>query len=294
VTSAVRDVVVEADGIPLSALVAEPSGAARAVVLCLHGGGMRASYFHGQAHPDVSLLDLAAMLGYCAISLDRPGYGASTAALPGGLSLSDQAVLTRTALPRLAGGHRDAPLFLVGHSFGMMLSLQLAATDDGQLCGLDCSGAGVRYNRELSVHPGRTADDGTGLTTEERIELFWGSRRLYPPGTFDRKRRGTAPVPAAEVTASAEWSGYFPVIAPDVRVPVQYTMADHERWWDLRPTTLEELRRMLSASPRLEIRSQVDAGHNISLGWTARSYHLRALAFAGECARVGEARLSGR
>jgi hypothetical protein len=51
---------------------------------------------------------------------------------------------------------------------------------------------------------------------------------------------------------------------------------------------------MLSASPRLEIRSQVDAGHNISLGWTARSYHLRALAFAGECARVGEARLSGR
>nr|BFE73882.1 hypothetical protein GCM10020092_071830 [Actinoplanes digitatis] len=28
---------------------------------------------------------------------------------------------------------------------------------------------------------------------------------------------------------------------------------------------------------------QPDAGHNISLGWAARSYHLRAFAFLEEC-----------
>jgi hypothetical protein len=40
---------------------------------------------------------------------------------------------------------------------------------------------------------------------------------------------------------------------------------------------------MFTAAPRVDARVQAGAGHNISLGWAARAYHLGALAFAEEC-----------
>jgi hypothetical protein len=68
-----------------------------------------------------------------------------------------------------------------------------------------------------------------------------------------------------------------------VRVPVRYTIADHELWWDVSPATLDEFVAMFTSSPRVEVAHQPAAGHNISLGRTARAYHLRAAAFAEEC-----------
>ena len=48
----------DAGGITLSGLLAEPPDEPRAVVVGLHGGGMDARYFDGQAHPSLSLLTL--------------------------------------------------------------------------------------------------------------------------------------------------------------------------------------------------------------------------------------------
>ncbi len=59
-------------------------GAARATVVALHGGGMSAGYFDGQAHPDLSLLTLGARLGFTVLAVDRPGYGLSAGSCPAG------------------------------------------------------------------------------------------------------------------------------------------------------------------------------------------------------------------
>ena len=60
---------------------------------------------------------------------------------------------------------------------------------------------------------------------------------------------------------------------------VEAVQAEEERWWDVRPETLARFRSLLASSPRVEIRRQIAAGHNVSLGWTARAYHLAAIAF---------------
>ena len=72
-------------------------------------------------------------------------------------------------------------------------------------------------------------------------------------------------------------------LAARVRVPVMHTVAEHERWWDTSPDVLDRFRALFIASPRVEIDVQVAAGHNLSLGRSARAHHLRVLAFATEC-----------
>jgi pimeloyl-ACP methyl ester carboxylesterase len=279
------DVVIDADGVPISGLLAVPDSEPRALVVALHGGGLRAVYFDGRVHSDTSFLTLAAGLGHVALSLDRPGYGASAATLPDGLHLPDQARVTLAAIEVFRSEHGiDAPLVLLGHSFGMKLALQIAATANANgLIGVDCSGAGVRYNHELRSYPGLDPDGTISLTAAERMELFWGPAHLYPPRALDRDHRPTAPVPSAEAVDSVAWPELLREIAPKVRVPVRYTVADGERWWDVRPETLAEFVALFTASPRVEVAHQVRAGHNISLGWTARAYHLHVSAFVEEC-----------
>jgi hypothetical protein len=60
---------------------------------------------------------------------------------------------------------------------------------------------------------------------------------------------------------------------------------------------LAEYRALFTAAPLLVVRRQPASGHNISLGWAARSYHLNALAFCEQCLlsslRAGSGRARG-
>ena len=82
---------------------------------------------------------------------------------------------------------------------------------------------------------------------------------------------------------ASAWPDVFDALAPRVRVPVRLTFAEHELWWRHDADALDDLRARLSSAPRVVVDRQPDAGHNISLGRTARAYHLRALAFFEEC-----------
>jgi pimeloyl-ACP methyl ester carboxylesterase len=271
-----------AGDVALSGLLAEPSDPPRATVLALHGGGMHAGYFHGRAHPDLSLLTLGAELGYTVLSLDRPGYGASDDGQ--GFSLERQTDLVWAALDHFADKHdTGAGVFLVGHSYGMKLCVFLAGSArGGELIGLDVSGAGLRYHpdRAAIVHEGAT---DPAMSPREAFELFWGPAHLYPPEAFSGRNRPMADVPPAEQTEARDWPELLQVQAPRVTVPVRFTIADHEKWWDNSAEALAEFRSLFSSAPRLEIRWQPSAGHNISLGWAARGYHLHALGFLEDC-----------
>jgi len=278
-----------AGGIELSGLLAEPQTAPRALVLALHGGGMTAGYFHGRAHPDLSLLRLGCCLGFSVLALDRPGYGRSRSALPSGQSLQEQAVTVLSALDSFTATHDSGGgIFLVAHSYGLKLALHVAAHPRGRaLLGLDGSGAVYRYQPELdpgTAQPGASADGSlTAYASRSPRELFWGPGWLYPPGTFAPDRRPLAPVPAIESAEAARWPQLLPALAAKVSVPYQLTIAEHEPWWQATDTALAEYRALFTAAPAVITRRQPAAGHNISLGWAARSYHLNALAFAEEC-----------
>ncbi|KLL11607.1 hypothetical protein BL254_13540 [Protofrankia sp. BMG5.30] len=285
-----RHVRLDAGDVELSGLLAEPDGPPRAVIVGLPGGGLRASYFHGRAHPDLSLLTLGTALGFSVLALDRPGYGASAGLKATHQTLAAQTAATWRALETFTASHAaGAGLFLIGHSFGTMLSVSLAADERGErLLGLDVSGVGARY-RDGLWPPRIPADSSVAEIHREHAlaarKLFWGPESLYPPGTFVLGTVPTAGVPAGEASDAAKWPQKLPLLGPRVRVPVRWTLADHESWWHLDEATETELRAAFSAAPRFELVRQRGAGHNISLGWAARSYHLRALSFAEECIR---------
>ena len=258
--------------VELSGLLAEPETPPRALVLALHGGGMTAAYFHGRAHPDLSLLRLGCRLGFTVLALDRPGYGRSSPFLPRGQLLSEQADTVYGALDEFAARHATgAGVFVVGHSYGLKLGLFLAAHPRGkELLGVDGSGAAYRY--QPALHPAAAqaelGADGSVAAYASRSprELFWGSEALYPPGTFTPGMRPIAPVPELETDESALWPELLPGVAAEVRVPFQFSVAEHEQWWQVTDADLAEYQALFTAVPQLAVRRQPAAGHNISLG----------------------------
>ncbi|MFI9645230.1 alpha/beta hydrolase [Streptomyces sp. NPDC052040] len=278
-----RPLTLDAAGVTLSCLLAEPpDGRPRATVVAVHGGGMTAGYFDGQAHPDLSLLTLGARLGFTVLALDRPGYGLSAGQLPAGQTLAEQAEVLDTVMEDFARQHpTGAGFFLLAHSYGGKLALVTAAHHP-RLLALDVSGCGHRYDIEPDELPQVLGRSSWGRN--------WGPLRLYPPDTFRSLGALVAPMPTREAEEASRWPGLFEEVAPRVRIPVRMTFAEHEAWWLHGERDIAEITALLSAAPVLRIGHQPDAGHNISLGWAARAYHLRALGFFEECLAARQAR----
>ncbi|MCB5178533.1 alpha/beta hydrolase [Streptomyces antimicrobicus] len=272
----VRPYEIDAGGVTLSGLLAEPAGGpARCTILAVHGRGMRAAYWN-------AFVPLATALGHAVLAVDRPGYGASAEALPQGLTLSEQADTLHAALKEHARTHDiGAGVFLLGHSDGGKVALHTAAEDSAvPLLGLDTSGTGYLYHPEALHFPSTL---GGGAT-----RLNWGPLNLYPRGTFQASRALLAPTPPREAAETIHWPTQFEALAPHVRVPVRLTFAAHERWWRLDPATLHAMTTRLSAAPTTAVAHLPGAGHNISLGLTAAAYHLRVLTFLEECLLTAE------
>ncbi|MET9979266.1 alpha/beta hydrolase [Streptomyces microflavus] len=295
----IRAITLHAAGLTLSALLAEPVDVApRAVLVALHGGGMRAGYFDSRARPGLSLLALGAQLGYTVLAVDRPGYGLSAARLPRGLALEDSAPVLRAALADFSARYATgAGLFLVAHSYGGKLALAAADASGGPtgdaaadafgdaLIGLDISGLGNR----LAVAPHQLP--GPGGQGEWR--KHWGALRLYPPDAFRLGQALLSPVPEIEAAQGPSWPERYPELAARVRVPVRFTFAEQEQWWRHDEEAVAELTRPFASAP-VRVDHQPDAGHNISLGWAARTYHLRVCGFLEECLLARDAALPQR
>jgi pimeloyl-ACP methyl ester carboxylesterase len=282
------EVALDAGSVELSGLLIEPEDRPpRATIVCLHGGGMSASYFHAPADPSLSLLSIGAAAGFAVLSLDRPGYARSGHLRGDAITPRSQAHTVADALRTYSGSHAIGSGFvLVGHSFGVMVATWLAATCDVDgVIGLASSGLGIRFalgRRELLTEGTRSE-----LPRQERRTLQWGDDRLYPPNTFTDR---LVPLAKGDVDdrgrAAGQWPDVFPTLAPKVTVPVDYVLGEHELWYDMSEEALSDTRAFFSAAPFVDIAIQRDTGHNISLSLAARAYHLRVLAFAENCRLV--------
>ncbi|MFJ6700916.1 alpha/beta hydrolase [Streptomyces sp. NPDC091272] len=271
VPGASRPLVLDAGGVPLSALLAEPAaGPPRATILAVHGRGTGAAYWN-------SFLPAATALGHTVLAVDRPGYGESAGFLPEGLPLAEQAAALHAALKDYSRTHdTGAGVFLLGHSDGGKVALHTAATEGAlPLLGLDTSGTGYRYHPEALHFPTTL---GGGAT-----KLNWGPLHLYPPGTFRASRSLLSATPPRESAETVHWPRQFEALAPHVRVPVRLTFAEHEMWWELDEATLAEMTSLLTGSPSAGAVHLPAAGHNIGLGRTAPAYHLAVLTFLEQC-----------
>jgi pimeloyl-ACP methyl ester carboxylesterase len=291
VTSIVpRPRVVLVDGVPMSGLVAQAQEP-KAVVVAFHGGSSTAAYFDCPGHPQLSLLRHGAEQGFTMIALDRPGYG-SSAPYPDAMQTPEQRVaLAYGAVDKVLGTDaRGAGLFLVGHSAGCELAVRMAAderADHASVIGLELAGTGVRYDDAM-------ADIMKSTTATRRPpglrEVLWQPADLYPPDVLSGMTN-SATGASYEVEMTRNWPRRdFPALAAHVRVPVQFSAAEHERVWRSDPETLSQIGAMFTSSPRFVINEQAGTGHNMSLSLNAAAYHQKVLSFVEECvaAQQGE------
>jgi pimeloyl-ACP methyl ester carboxylesterase len=281
--SAPRPRVVLVDGVPMSGLIAEATEP-RAVVVAFHGGSSTAAYFDCPGHPSLSLLRIGADNGYTMVALDRPGYG-SSAPYPDAMELPEQRVaLAYGAVDKILGTNsRGAGLFLVGHSAGCELAVRMAAHECAEqvdVIGLELAGTGVEYDAAMAdIMKSATATQRpTGLR-----EMLWEPADLYPPDVLSGMTNSSTGA-LYEVGMTKSWPRQdFPALAPRVRVPVQFSVAEHERVWRSDPETLAQIGAMFTASPRFVINEQSSTGHNLSLSVNAATYHEKVLSFVEEC-----------
>ncbi|MCV7395551.1 alpha/beta hydrolase [Mycobacterium paraseoulense] len=273
----------------MSALIAE-SAEPKAVIVAIHGGGTTAAYFDCPGHPSLSLLRTGAATGFTVVALDRPGYG-SSAPYPEAMALPEQRVnLAYGAVDRILGDRpRGAGLFLMGHSGGCELVMRMGADERGaELLGIELAGTGRRY------HP--AARDILKTATRERRpaglrELLWHPENLYPPEVLTGATVSPT-APSYEDQMVSNWARQdFPALAPAVRVPVQFSIAEHEKVWQNDPSAVAEIEELFSGSPRFTVHRQPDAGHNMSLGHTASDYHAKVFAFVDDCVAARANRL---
>lgn len=276
--SPVQRRVVMVGTVPMSARVAAVADP-RAVVVAVHGGATTSAYFDCPGHPDLSLLQTGSAAGFTVIALDRPGYGAS--ALYQDL-MDDPAQRVALALGAvdkiLADGARGGGVFVFAHSLGSELALRMAVERD-DVIGIELAGTGLRYRPDAAeiLSTATLTRRPAGLR-----ELLWAPSQLYP----DEVLTGTlsAPGVAYEGPVTANWSRRdLPDLAARVTVPVQYSVAENERVWDTSPSALGEITALFGVSPAVTVNEMPDSGHNLSVGWSASTYHRRVLSFIEEC-----------
>jgi hypothetical protein len=73
-----------------------------------------------------------------------------------------------------------------------------------------------------------------------------------------------------------------------VRIPVRYSLGDHEMVWRSGPAALADIAALFTGSPRVAVDEQAGGGHNLSVGLSAMAYHLKVLSFVEECVLARE------
>lgn len=281
-----RTVRVDAEDVSLSGIAAEPAEDPRGLLVALHGGGSRAAYFHSPVARESSLVELAASLGWRAVSLDRPGYGDSTALQKHRLDTAAQARILLDAVEQLRDG---LPLVLVGHSMGSIVALQLARliekeARDIHLLGTALSGAPLLYTPEQQTF--HASIDSSGPTvrrppgTRAEPTEWLGPEGTYPEQLQERLHEVISKVPSGEMSDAAGAPKLTSALLTQTRFPVQFAVAEYEATMAPAPEVYARAIEVLPRDAGSELLIVRGVGHNMSLSHRARSYHLRVMSFA--------------
>lgn len=290
-TGPVASRVVTEDDIPMSALLAE-APQPRAVIVALHGGAANSSYFDCPNQPWLSFLRTGAALGFTVLALDRPGYGASARHADTMTTPVQRVDLAYAAVDKHLGSRsRGAGVFVMAHSLGCELAMRMSSDERGlDLLGLEIAGTGRHHHpTAVEILAARNLDATRPRKLSGLGRLLWQPARLYPDDPPGRARIGS-PTPAYEAIAAGSLPTAYPELAAQVRIPVQYTLGDHERVWLSGPEGLADIAGLFTASPRVVVNEQAASGHNLSIGHSAMAYHLKVLSFVEECVLARKSR----
>ncbi|WP_369222390.1 alpha/beta hydrolase [Streptomyces sp. R39] len=281
-------VVIELDGMRLSGRYAAPAGPPRALIVALHGGSVTSAIYDETIPGEAPFLDIAAQLGFATLALDRPGYGAAAALDPTDAAFDRQVPVLRAAVERAweRYGAGSTGLFLTGNSIGGMLALCLAATTpEVPLLGVATHAAGLQWIPGFVewLQTAMSEARASVVDPRGRSTAVYGPDWSWERTVLAHLEATSAPAPVMELRDALTWPERLRRIAPGIPVPVLMTIAEYDDRWSSAPEVLEELRKLFTAAPFVDVRRQRFAGHQLTASFVARGYYLRELAFFEEC-----------
>lgn len=257
------------------------------LLVVLHGGGYTSEYFKVAGSQAGSFVDIANRSGFDVLRIDRPGYGRSTQLADEVNTYARQAEILASAVVSAVGGE-DRSVFLVGHSIGGMIGLEMAARHlDWCLVGLAVSGMGAKLSdsglgEQLGAIPGSGLAE---LPAELRKQIFYGPEATVSADVVEAAGICYAPAPIVEMRAAARWAfERLDEVADEVKIPVHHALGEYDAIWDVSEAALGAFTSRFR--PEVPVRPELirRAGHSIDHHRVGATLHHRQLGFAHRCA----------
>lgn len=251
------------------------------LVVAIHGGGYTSDYF---AVPGYSLLDRAEALEIPVIALDRPAYGGSDPAPEGDSVFLANAEVLDHLIAELWAQHGEGTsgVFLIGHSFGAVVTLAIAARDPRwPLLGVAISGCLLRLPEGFTAM-WEQSPEWVPVPPEVKAGLMFGrewTRRAEMP---EAAAFASVPVSKAELLEIGTlWdSRLLPEIAPKVAVPVHVRQGEFDALWASDDEQVAAFAAAFTASPQVDARLFPGAGHAIDYERGSAALQVQQLGFA--------------
>jgi len=252
------------------------------LIIAVHGGGYTSAYFDV---PGYSLLDRAAALEIPIIAIDRPSYGGSNpVSADDSVFLANAAVIDHLITELwTANTTRSAGIVLIGHSFGGVVVMAIAARKpDWPLLGIAISGLLVREPSDFADIWASLPDLTFDVPAEQKTALMFGpewTRGVHMP---EASYFANVPVLKAElVEISGSWEKkLFHYLAPNVSVPTHLRQGEFDNLWITDDGQLAEFTAALTSAPLVDAQLVPGAGHAVDYHRGGGALQVQQLAFA--------------
>lgn len=276
---------VTVDGLRLSGRVAEPDTAPHAVLFALHGGSYSSRYYDLRT---ASALRTYAGLGYRAVALDRPGYGAATGVAPAASAFPAQSATLRAAVDALHRERGDGlPVFLIGHSIGGMIAMTMAADGlEAPLRGVMASGMGMVWQPGIREMWSSLLGDAPAVPVpnEARDEImFAADPELVDPAVQREAASDLHPIPTEELRCAVRWHETMPAVAAGIRVPLLHVLPELDGIWRADGPARQRAVDALAAVGGAEVTVARGVGHCLDLHRGGYAHHLATAAHFESC-----------
>ncbi|HWD05913.1 MAG TPA: alpha/beta hydrolase family protein [Amycolatopsis sp.] len=274
------------DGRRVAGIATGPGVAEAPLLVALHGGGYNSRYFDVAGH---SLLDLGEATGFPIFALDRPGHGGSDPLAEGEVTYARGAEVLDAAIEQLWADHGAGRpgVVILSHSIGSAIAVHIAARQPHwPLLGMSLHGVNdVSPEPVVSLWRGSPSGQPITLTPEQRRAFLYGPDESVDPAAIECAQASSEPLLLEEaLEVVGEWTAAVPRLGSEVTVPVQYTLAEHDRLWVVDADRVAAFAGHFTTAAWVDARLLPGSGHNIDHHRLSRALHLRQLAFAWECA----------
>ena len=255
------------------------------LVVALHGASYDARYFDASGR---SVHERAHAEGLSMLSITRPGYPATDESATCQPDFATAAVLLSSAIADAWSrfGVDGSGVVLMGHSVGAAIAVHIASQpSEWPLLGLAISGVGDRpAGGPATMFAGMPVDRGLEIPFAQVGSMFYSSDILIDQSVTARLASLLVPFPSADVVeVNTTWRDDLPRLAAAVTVPVDYTLAEGDRLWEVGIERLRDFGECFVASSGFTSRIWRGVGHNIEHHAAGVGYVDQVLKFVKSC-----------